>query len=224
MAKTMIAFHGNSEVKKKYTDRVQRHYELDQIIQGTYWENGKGCATGCVVHSKNPHKKYETELGIPDEIAYLEDTIFEGLSNGDAQKFARDFLKAIPVGADLSLVTSKFIVWLMEDLEQYAKDYPDILKAIKTVASLYRRIVHSGTVSDAEWHKVAETARAAGWVLPENARATRATAWATARAATDDARAARAAWAAARAAGVADREAAYKKMANKLLVLLKEIT
>ena len=93
----MLAFHGKQEVKDFYVSRVQAHYDADEIIKGVYWENGRGCAVGCVLHSSN-HAAYETELGIPRVIARLEDGIFEGLPNDRAKEFPLEFLNAVPVG------------------------------------------------------------------------------------------------------------------------------
>ena len=87
----MEAFNGKQEVKDKYVARVKAHAAADEIIKGSYWERGKGCAVGCTVHS-NSHKAYEEELGIPMVLARLEDRIFEGMSNDKAMKFPLKFL------------------------------------------------------------------------------------------------------------------------------------
>lgn len=108
----MLAFHGKQEIKDKYLMRVEAHREADELIKGKYWEGGKGCAVGCTIHSDD-HSAYERDLGIPSAIAYLEDRIFENLPNGKSKEWPEKFLKAIPVGADLSLVTSHFMIWLV---------------------------------------------------------------------------------------------------------------
>jgi len=96
--------------------RVKAHTAADEIIQGMYWERGHGCAVGCVIHgSEHPH--YETELGIPRQIAYLQDRIFENLPLAEAKEFPLAFLQAIPVGTDLSMVIPNFIIWLLSDPE-----------------------------------------------------------------------------------------------------------
>lgn len=74
----MKAFLDNPKIKTKYVKRVREHYKADEIVQGYYWENGKGCAVGCTIEG-NQHNRYETELGIPSELAYLEDALFEEL-------------------------------------------------------------------------------------------------------------------------------------------------
>jgi len=96
----MLTFHGKQELKDERIAQVRAHRLADQLVKGQYWQDGKGCAVGCTIHSSD-HRAYETELGIPVELAYLEDTIFENLSNGKAMLWPERFLRAIPVGVDL---------------------------------------------------------------------------------------------------------------------------
>src|SRR5262249_3407302 len=108
----LIAFHGNPQIKEKYLARIRAHVAADELIHGVYWQNGKGCAVGCTIHS-GYHAAYETELGIPRILARLEDGIFENLPNGQAKEWPQKFLAAIPISADLSLVWLQFAVWLL---------------------------------------------------------------------------------------------------------------
>lgn len=135
----MKAFHGNEKIKEEYLLRVRLHRQADQIIHGQYWENGKGYAVGCTIHG-NDHSRYEIELGIPKHLAYLEDSIFERLSNGNALDFPEQFLSNINVGADLSKVYNKFMVWLLIDPLQGVLRFADERGslAIKEVARLHQ--------------------------------------------------------------------------------------
>src|SRR5690349_18128098 len=148
----MRAYHGDSAIKRKYLARVRAHGKADQIIKGKYWENGRGCAVGCTIHS-DAHAAYETELGIPAAIAHLEDTIFENLPNELALKWPERFLKAIKPGADLHLVVPRFMVWLLIDEQEGVLRFADGkgAAAIKTVTSLYQRLIDGGLVSVNEW-------------------------------------------------------------------------
>lgn len=76
----LVAWHGQQTTKDFYVARVRQHMLGDEIIQGVYWEDGRGCGVGCSVHSSD-HSLYETDLGIPVQLAYLEDSLFEGMSN-----------------------------------------------------------------------------------------------------------------------------------------------
>ena len=95
----MLAYHNDPSIKEKYLLRVRSHAAQDEIIKGKYWENGKGCAVGCTVHSSN-HSAYETELGIPAWLARVEDRLFEGMPLARAKLWPEQFLSAIRPGAD----------------------------------------------------------------------------------------------------------------------------
>src|ERR1700722_17651703 len=114
MKPKLLAFHGKSSIKTKYVKRVKAHKAADEIIKGTYWQNGKGCAVGCTIHSSD-HSAYETELGIPTLLARFEDKIFEGLPNDIAKNWPLEFLSSITPGADLSTVWPKLAVWVLTD-------------------------------------------------------------------------------------------------------------
>lgn len=113
--------------KEDMLAEVQKHRKADQIAQGTYGEGSgkswRGCAVGCSIHSINAlrgqnyktsnHSVYEKELGIPEWLARLEDTIFEGLPVAEAKLWPERFIKAIPEGVDLEPIKWKFSAYLM---------------------------------------------------------------------------------------------------------------
>jgi hypothetical protein len=135
----MIAYHGDKKIKAKYLKRVRAHAKADRLIQGTGWENGKGCAVGCTLEAYD-HARYPIELGVPEVLARLEDALFECLSHDVAMTWPTRFLKAIPVGAELSKVWGQWAVWMLTDpthgVLQYATG--NSAKAIQDVADLYR--------------------------------------------------------------------------------------
>jgi hypothetical protein len=138
----LVAYHGKSEIKAKYLARVEAHAAADEIIHGSYWENGKGCAVGCTIHS-GEHAAFETELGIPRMLARLEDTLFEGQKNGDAKTFPARFLAAIQPGADLSRVSWKFLYWILtQDLA--GRDNPRVAQQIKACACVLVPLIEGG--------------------------------------------------------------------------------
>jgi len=211
----MIAFHGDRNIKAKYVARVKAHALADEIIHGKYWENGKGCAVGCTIHSGD-HQAYEKELGIPMILARLEDRIFEGMQNGDSKEFPLRFLSAIEPGADLSLVWYQFAHWLLVDPKDGVIKFSKAERtkdAINEVASLFNRAMRGLTVEMAEWDKARRNAAA----------------YAAAAAAVPAAAVHAAAYAAAAAAAYADarsrsrrtaRDAAYVRQSAKFLELL----
>jgi len=229
----MRAYHNDPKVKAKYVNRMKRHIKSDEVKQGVGYENGRGCAVGCTLNGYD-HKAFEDELGVPEALAWLLDDL------KDAPQFALDFLEAIPVGADLSLIAPKFNLWLLKDKEHGVYQYADAKgkKAINGVAKLLRRQIAGVKVRGSTWEKARAAARAAAetaWTAWTAGTAwTAKAAWAAETAET----AARAVWTAetawtawtakaalaARAARAAETAgaAARKIQADKLLELLKE--
>jgi hypothetical protein len=241
----MIAFHGKKEIKAKYLKRVRAHQKADEIVKGQYWTEGKGCAVGCTIHSSS-HNAYETELGIPEWLARVEDVIFEGLPNDRAQKWPSQFLNAIKVGADVNKVEAPFVIFILESLFSTfdTEKYLDVKKAIEGCIELYKE----GDLAPSDrWNAARNAARNAAESAARNAArnaaesAARNAAESAARNAAESAarnaaeNAARnaawsaaesAAWNAARnaaesAAWNAAWSAAYVKFADKLLELLR---
>ena len=104
----MPAFFNDDSLKQEYVDRVSQHQEMDEIIQGRYWEHGKGCALGCTLHQKGQieekgttiHEAFETKLNIPVWLGRSEEVIFEHCTSDYAKTFPLRFLNSIPVGFD----------------------------------------------------------------------------------------------------------------------------
>ena len=196
----LLSFHGDPKVKKKYLSRVKAHAKADEIIKGQYWDDKKGCAVGCTIHSSD-HSAYEKELGLPEWLAKLEDVIFEGLPNGEAKKWPSQFLEAIPVGINLDKVKWKFCVFVLkENIERVLglRDISDDLK--KKVVDSVRGVlkVHESAIEKNRWDE------SAAWSAAWSARSASSAAWSA-----ESARSA--AW-----------SAAIKRYANHLLVLLEE--
>jgi hypothetical protein len=225
----MLSFHSDPQLKAKYLARIQAHFKADEIIHGKYWENGKGCAVGCTIHSSQ-HMNYETELGIPVMLAKLEDRIFEGLSNGEAKKFPKQFLAAIRPGVDLSLVGWKFLHWLME-VELKGNKNERVAAVIKRCANMLVPLTKGEKIDEEERIAVrtdAAAAYAAYAASDAAAYAAAYAAYAAASAATyaaaayaSDAAAYAAAYAAYAAASAASNQC-YSRMAKKLLSLLRQ--
>jgi hypothetical protein len=224
MTEKLLAFHGKQEIKDKYIARVKAHAKADEIIKGAYWEEGKGCAVGCTIHSGS-HGAYEEELGISMILARLEDRIFEGMSNDKAMKFPLKFLSAIKVGADLSQVWNKFAVWLLKDVRKYIKGDK---KAFDAVVDGYKRMIAGESISLDEWETIRDGAwrerTAPGYIAAASAAAyaANAAAYAANAAANAADAAAYAAANAADAAYAAAKRESFNKQAEKLLKLLKE--
>ena len=208
--KKLLAFHNDPKIKEKYIARVKAHAEADEIIKGRYWEDGKGRAVGCTIEGED-HNRYEKELGIPAILAHLEDRLFEDMSNEDAMKFPLQFLEAIPVGADLSQVFTKLVIWEWEDEKHGLKNIKEIKEdkelsdCCEKVCGMYKRKLNGEEVKVKEWRELKGLADKIYWA---GARA-----WAGAGAR---------AWARARAGAGAEYEKQISITAKQLLKLLKE--
>jgi hypothetical protein len=197
----LLSFHGDKKIKEKYVNRLRAHAKADELIKGKYWEGGKGCAVGCTIHSSE-HVAYETQLGIPEWLARLEDALFEGLPNGHAKKFAVDFLNAVPVGVNLESLKWKFCSFILsenlERVELLKIDKPlkdQVLAAVKRCKAVHDKAIETG-----KWNESATAAASAAESAAESA-----------------------AWAAESAAArSAARSAAWIRYAKKLIQLLRK--
>lgn len=135
----MLSFHNDPAIKEKYLARVRKHRELDNIIQGTGWENGKGCAVGCTLENYD-HFQYPIELGLPEWLAYLEDRIFENLKKDKARKWPEKFLNAIPIGVDTEIVKHKIAIKRLDRLIKIQKnnisDEEYIIKVLNSLEAI----------------------------------------------------------------------------------------
>ena len=170
----MEAYHSNPELKAQFVALITAHEAADEIVQGTYWNDGRGCAVGCSIdslnritgtrHSHDNHAAYESLIGVPRILARLEDGIFEGLPLDVAKTWPRRFAEAIRPGADLSGVWTCFAVWLLTDAEhgviRFAKNKRQ-RTAIQAVAELYSRQIAGETISKNAWQSAANAAYAA---------------------------------------------------------------
>ncbi len=174
---------------------------MDMILQGTYsqgtGDNWRGCAVGCSIHSLNrlqnkryttdDHTVYEEALGIPEWLARLEDTIFEGLPKDDAMKWPLRFAKAVPVGKDLESIKWKFCAFVLSrNIERVltlniADELKEqIVSSIRGVLVLHEEAIKTGVWGEsAAWsaRSAAESARSAAESAESAAWSARSVAW-----------------------------------------------
>lgn len=109
---------------------IAAHIDADQVLQGTYWENGKGCFIGCLTHS-NCAEKVTERFGLPEPLVKICERVFEGLSAADSVTFFKDVGEAIGAdGKDLSRVHWAF---LRDTLKALPKQNNNIQKVIDPV-------------------------------------------------------------------------------------------
>ena len=132
----MLAYNSDPNVKRAILRQLAAHREADEIVKGQYWENGKGCAVGCTLHS-GEHVEYESRFGIPQMLARLEDAIFEGLPNevskewnGEARHTARYDL------ANLTQAQAYYLAGMGDALAYLIHDCPTTKHAQQMIAKM----------------------------------------------------------------------------------------
>lgn len=172
----MLAYHNDPALRTSVINEMALHRKADELVQGYgYWENGKGCAVGCLLKNGN-HAEYETKFGIPEMLARLEDRIFEGLPKAKAQKWPERFLSAIKAGQDLTTVGWEFQHRLQINNLKFAKEqkFPDeVIKAIEMVIDVLVPLTKGEKVDESAGsaRSAAESAGSAAWSAVESASA-----------------------------------------------------
>lgn len=236
----MRAYLGDAKLKAALLEEIRKHREMDMLVRGTYGESSPkigggeewhGCAIACslrsldIVRGKpvakeyNAHNRYPDELGIPLQLAYLEDRIFERFTLEEAMGWPERFAAAIDDGADLSLVWPKFAVWLLSDPEHGTIRYARLDRSrdsIEAVVALFRRWIDRGERPPSEEWRAAV---ADSYAYYASSDADSYAYYAASYAASSASYAAYAADAAASAASA--RRAHWTRMADKLVQLIQ---
>jgi hypothetical protein len=217
------AYHNDLKLKERVLLKMDAHRKADELVQGYgYWEDGKGCAIGCLIESDN-HMAYESKFGIPAMLAYLEDRIFEGLPKEHAQLWPERFLSAINVGADLSKVGWLFLGEMLRGIQIPDCADPDVQASILASRNSVEQCaevmdLYANEFATEEERSAAESAESAARAAAASA------AWSAASAAWSAASAASAAESAESAARAAARAAAYVNMSDILIKLICEVS
>ena len=248
--KTMLTYFNDPKLKEMIVEEMKNHQKQDQIIKGTYGkQNGvwKGCAVGCAIHSINlrlgkefptdNHRVYEEAIGVPEWLARLQDTIFEGLPDKENSQFAVDLLEAIPVGVNLDKVKWKFCAIILKEnidrvLALKIKDElkEQVVKSIQQCLNLHEEAIKTGIWDRSAAESAARSAESAAESAWSAARSAESAAWSAESAARSVESVESAAWSAARSAAESAarsaaesaESAAYQRYAKELLRLLRE--
>ncbi len=209
-------------LKKQYVERAKQHQAADEIVQGMYWENGKGCCVGCLAHaSENAHCELEKQTNIPKWLSRVADTLHEGQTKAASKKWPAKFIAAVPEQvftkewSELEIdkrIKAPFSIMVLESvLETFDHEkFPKVKSAIDGSIAVWKR----DDIGSNECNAAYAAARAAAYAAARAAYAAYAAADAAAYAAAYAAdaaayAAARAAYAAAYAAADAAARAAY---------------
>ena len=186
----LSAYHGDQAIKDKYIQRMKAHMDADELIRGTGFENGKGCAVGCTLN-KYKHSAFPDELGVPEWAAHLLDTLHESTSDKVWPTLSMRFLTAITPGANLESVRHEINLFILqrsrtrvEGLGISGSLKKEIIPAIDLCLTLHAGALR-GVIDPEEWSAAESAARSAArsaWSAAESAAksadsAARSAAW-----------------------------------------------
>lgn len=136
---TLLSYHGDPAVKRKYIERFAAHRAADAVVQGVAYRNGRGCFVGCTLE-KYDHSRFPTELGWPVWLGRLAEAIFEGLPREEAPQFGTDLLAAVPEGVDLEPLLHTVAIPRMERNLVLLRQMPDsdVLRQVIVVTEQVR--------------------------------------------------------------------------------------
>jgi len=218
-----LSFKNDLKIKDALIKRMDHHIEMDDLMQGATGSNGKGCTVWCALNNgklKNgyDHSAFPDVLGLPEWLARLHDTIYEGLTTENSKWFSREWVRSIPVGVNLEPVKWKFSVFLLKEnidrvLTLAINDElkTKVVDSIRLCLAVNESAIVTGVWDESAARSAAKSAelaaRSAAWSAARSAAksaelAARSAAWSAARSAAKAAElAARsAAWSAARSA------------------------
>jgi hypothetical protein len=216
-----LSFPHPDLTREAFLASTRAHRAADRIAHTGYGfaERQSGCAIGCAIetindltgseHAHDDHDAVASALGLPVQLAQLEDAIFEGLPHAASLDWPVQFAEAIPDRADLSGVWPTFAAWILRDI-----CLPVLGKDDEVQAVAIRRVAAGMETGWAQDDRAAAGAAAKAAAGDAAGAAAWAAAWAAAGAAAGDAAGA--------AAGDAAWAAAYIKMADKLCALLAD--
>jgi hypothetical protein len=172
----MLTFHGKSASKEALLKSLEEHKKHDEFLQGTYFrsytpegkrtERFKGCAVGCTLGPAaaatwHVHKKYEYFYGIPEELASLEDDIFERLSVEQSKSWPIDFILAMPVSVDIGDVMVRILRRLTA--RQRFKTFMEQYATPQTVERFFAEMKKDPYIVGVEFSKIRAKPTAPTW-------------------------------------------------------------
>ena len=158
------AWYGEQRLKDAALARLAEHRRLDQLTQGTYFKDGRGCHLGCLTHAnEGSHSATERLFAIPERIAYWLEAVFEGLSSDQCAAWVIESTAAIPVGADLSLCHHHLAHWLLgtDSPSAAGNEHELVREAVVRVRDLHRRAAAGELIDDEQWPAARSAAESA---------------------------------------------------------------
>jgi len=155
----------NAVQKAEFLEQSKAHFATDMLIQGTYSrgdaENFKGCSVGChlyhikskwspeQIHTNSRHAIVSGYYGYPEWLALLQDTIFEGLPNGESAEWhvqLAETLTALPNEYDWPAALHRVHIAILRVI-----DSAQAQAVVQQVIDLHERAIRGEQVADKLW-------------------------------------------------------------------------
>jgi hypothetical protein len=157
------AFHGDESIKSEWIHLLETRQEKGLIVR----RHGLDGIYGQPVD-------YVRNLVLPASFEPIELALFENLPDPAWERFPLLFLEAVPVGADLSRVTAKFMHWILTGPDSRLAQIHEAvaplffgLPAIDGVAEALHRTLGGEIVPSEEWETLrAKTDTSGAFALP----------------------------------------------------------
>lgn len=175
--------------KIELVEAAKAHFAADMLVKGTYGADAKdfkGCSVGCLAHNAFPEKRIDTlvnsaegihkhvadHYGYPVWLAYLQDTIFEGLPNGadgENNKWhvqLAEAIAALPADHDWQATLHRVHAAILRISYRTAGAAQEPVQA---VLDLHERAARGEVIESAAWSAAESAAWSAAWSAARSA-------------------------------------------------------
>jgi hypothetical protein len=169
-------FQSNAALKNAILQRVQNHILAGQAQPTSLsWDGSKGSIVACAIESSDLNA-WTDALALPKWLALLIDAIVAGLAatpettKGEACEAGRSLLEAIPVGVDISLGGSAFLIGLLEEVNNQlllVSENTELMKLAGRAKELHRRVLVGESTDASQWRSLRQDAVVQTDVFPE---------------------------------------------------------
>ncbi len=138
--KPTCAFDGSEELKTQTIQTVKEKIQFNSLVKGSIPPPSDSSAAwfyGSL--DESGYKVSLTDLGFPELLMYLENSIYKGLPQKQGGEFSLSFLEQTPVGADLTQIVDRFCHWMLSSEEAGMINYleDETASHVKLVATFY---------------------------------------------------------------------------------------
>ena len=223
--------------RAEFLEQSKAHYAADMLLKGMYAYDDagtfKGCSVGCHLHHIRPeldagsidslwnkHRIVAEYFGYPEWLALLQDAIFEGLPNGESERWhvqLAETITRLPADYDWRRAMHRVHAAILRIAYRTAGAAQGV---VQRVIDLHERAARGETVADELWSEARSAARSVA--LSAAWSAARSAAWSAAWSAARSAAASVARSAARSGARSAGESAAWQDVRDGVLAALED--